>query len=176
VFHPEHWAEAFINALGADAEKGLACLKALIPPVKSVHGALFGRTAARELERLLRDGAKEAGFSGREAEYAIRFTALLIEKNQIERIDLIASNIEKRLDKLKGVLEITAESAAPMDKTFEENLRKQIQEKTGAADVKLSARIVPEILGGYRLRIGGLCIDASLKGQLAKMAEELGSW
>jgi F0F1-type ATP synthase delta subunit len=63
-----------------------------------------------------------------------------------------------------------------MDKTFEENLRKQIQEKTGAADVKLSARIVPEILGGYRLRIGGLCIDASLKGQLAKMAEELGSW
>jgi F0F1-type ATP synthase delta subunit len=32
---------------------------------------------------------------------------------------------------------------------------------------------MPELLGGYRLRIGGFYIDASLKGQVEKMTSDL---
>ena len=37
----------------------------------------------------------------------------------------------------------------------------------------MRTKVVPELLGGYRLRIGEFSIDASLKGQLEKMADKL---
>jgi F-type H+-transporting ATPase subunit delta len=178
VFHGDHWAAAFISVLGENAEAGLACLKAMTPPVQAVKGALFGRFAAKQLEKILREAADSGANSGAGrpdigAEYAIRFISLLVEKNFFRHIDLILEKIEKRLDEQKGILDVTAESAAPMDSAFEENLRQMIQERTGAAGIKMKTRLAPELLGGYRLRIGGLCVDASLKRQLEKMTADL---
>jgi F0F1-type ATP synthase delta subunit len=33
----------------------------------------------------------------------------------------------------------------------------------------MHARVLPELLGGYRLRTGGYYVDASLKGQMNEM-------
>jgi F0F1-type ATP synthase delta subunit len=60
-----------------------------------------------------------------------------------------------------------------VDSGFEAELARLIREKTGAANVKMKTSVRPELLGGYRLRIGGFYIDASLKGQLAKMKADL---
>jgi F-type H+-transporting ATPase subunit delta len=56
---------------------------------------------------------------------------------------------------------------------FEDTLKKQIQEKTGAPEIKLEKRIMPELLGGCRLRMDSTLIDASLRSQLQKMAVDL---
>jgi F-type H+-transporting ATPase subunit delta len=175
MFHEDRWASAFINVLGENAGGGLACLRALAPPLKAVPGALFGRDAAAKLEKLLRSAADQAGgFSqDKPLEYAIRFISLLVEKNYFKYIDPVLRKIEKKLDDKMGILDITAESAFPMDSGFEENLRRMIKERTGAAGIKMRTRLVPELLGGYRLRIGGFSVDASLKGQLEKMAKDL---
>jgi F0F1-type ATP synthase delta subunit len=186
VFHRDNWAAAFISVSGENADAGLACLRAMTPPVQAVKGALFGRSAAKQLEKILRESAispavspaagRAAGGADRPdiaAEYAIRFISLLIEKNLFRYIDLILEKIEARLDEQKGILDVTAESAAPMDSVFEEYLRQMIRERTGAAGIKMKTRLAPELLGGYRLRISGLCIDASLKGQLDTMTADL---
>ncbi|MDR0585219.1 MAG: F0F1 ATP synthase subunit delta [Treponema sp.] len=183
MFHGERWASAFINTLGENADAGLACLRAMVPPVKAVPGALFGRGAGLRLERLLRDAAglraRTDGGSGaadradKPIEYAIRFISLLVEKDCFRHIDPLLRKIEKKLDDAKGILDVSAESASSMDSGFEENLRRMIKERTGAAGIKMRTKVVPELLGGYRLRIGGFSIDASLKGQLKKMADEL---
>ena len=185
MFHGERWAAAFVDELGENAGAGLACLRALVPPVQAIPGALFGRSAARRLEKILRESIAAAGFPGSKegaaadpaalpaAEYAVRFISLLVEKNFFKHIDPLLRRIEKLLDEQKGILDVTAESAVPPDGAFEEALRRVIMQKTGAAGIRMQSRLAPELLGGYRLRIGGFYVDASLKGQIEQMAANL---
>jgi F-type H+-transporting ATPase subunit delta len=175
VFHGDRWAAAFTGALGKNAEAGLACLRTMVPPVRAIPGALFGRSAARQLEKILRESAAAAGgeSGGMAAEYAIRFISLLVEKNCFKHIDSVLQRIEKRLDEQKGILDVTAESAAPLDGDLAAELRRLITRQTGAAGIKMETRLVPELLGGYRLRIGGFYVDASLKRQLEQLTADL---
>jgi ATP synthase F1 delta subunit len=106
-------------------------------------------------------------------EYAIRFICLLVEKNQFRNIDMILQKIEEALDAKNGILSVSVESASPLDDVFEGELRRRIIAQTGAADLKMNTLVVPSLLGGYRLRIGGYYVDASLKGQIEKMKADL---
>jgi hypothetical protein len=202
MFHGKRWAGAFITTLGDKAGEGFICLKALVKPLKSVSGVLSGYSAARRLEAILRDSCtavKGAAFSinttafngntnafnaatsgggatksGDAAlEYVIRFITLAVEKNQFRNIDLILRKIEESLDAKNGILGVSVESASPMDDVFEKELRRRIIAQTGAADLKMKTLLSPDLLGGYRLRIGGYFIDASLKGQMERMKADL---
>ena len=174
MFHGDHWAEAFVTVLGENAARGLECLRAMVPPVKAIPGELFGHAAARRLEKLLRESLAASGVSGgAEAEYAIRFISLLVEKNKFRYADSLLRRIEQKIDHQNGILDVFAESAAAMDSAFEEELRRKIMEQTGAAGIKMKTSVNPALLGGYRLRIGGFHVDASLKGQLEQMTTDL---
>ena len=161
---------------GENADDAFQCLKAIAQPVKSVHGVFFGHNAAAELEKMLRDSIASASTSAEPpaaVEYTIRFICLLVEKDYFRYIDILLPVIERKLDEQKGILSLSLEAASAVDSGFEEGLARTIREKMGAADVKIKTSVRPELLGGYRLRIGGFYIDASLKGQLAKMKADL---
>ena len=174
AFHADRWAGAFMAVSGKNADDMFECLKAITPPVKSVHSVFFGRNAAAELEKMLRSAASAgAAEPPVEVEYTIRFICLLVEKNYFRYIDILLPVIERKLDEQKGILSLSLEAASAVDSGFEAELARSIREKTGAADVKMKTSVKPELLGGFRLRIGGFYIDASLKGQLAKMKADL---
>ena len=81
--------------------------------------------------------------------------------------------IERQIEAHKGVLEVTLESAAPVDAAVEDELKAALCRQTGAGEIKLRVDLAAQLLAGYRLRIGGLCIDASLRSQLEKMTMDL---
>jgi F-type H+-transporting ATPase subunit delta len=174
VIHGNRWAAVFITVLGDNAAEGLECLKAMVQPVKTISGALFGYSAARRLEKLLRESA-DMGADGANVtvEYVIRFITLLVAKNKFKHIDMILQKIEERIDERAGTLEVTLESASPLDSAFEKELMRRIVERTGALNIKMKTQLVPALLGGYRLRAGGLYVDASVKGQVDKMRADL---
>jgi F-type H+-transporting ATPase subunit delta len=184
VFHAERWACAFIGALDTDwtspkAEAGLVCLKKLAAEFKPLAGVLFGRSISKAVEENLSkefslpedDGGKSA--YDVQHQYAIRFVCLLIEKNLFRKVDVIIARIEKILDDKNGVLDVLVETASREDKTFQDELSQMIMKNTGASKIKMSTKLVPELIAGYRLRMGGLSIDASLKGQLEQMTLDL---
>ena len=174
AYHADRWAGAFFAASGENADAVFLCLKALAPPVKSIHGALFGYGASVKLEKILRECSPDPDPA---VEYAIRFICLLVERNCFKYIDSLLTEIEQRLDERKGILHVSVESAVSMNSkqsaVFEEELARTIKDTTGAAGIKIETGVRPELLGGYRLRFGGFYVDASLKGQLDKMAAEL---
>jgi F0F1-type ATP synthase delta subunit len=45
---------------------------------------------------------------------------------------------------------------------------------TGAKDVKLIIRVIPDLSGGMRLRWGSTVFDGSIKWRLEKMAGDIG--
>jgi F-type H+-transporting ATPase subunit delta len=175
VFHAEKWVKAFFAVSDNNADEVLFYIKIFVTQVKKIHGAFFGHSASAKLEKVLLESAGSAGIieTTPAALYAIRFVCLLVQKNCFKYIDLLLARIEQMLDEHKGILDITIEAASPPDSAFEEELAQMIREKTGAAEVKIKARVRPELLGGYLLRIGSFYVDASLKGQLEKLSADL---
>jgi len=174
MFHVTRWAAAFMAVSGENAESTFLCFKALSVPVKSVHGVFTGHSASAELEKILRESAEASKEESSPAvEYAIRFICLLVEKNCFRYIDALLQKIEQKLDEQKGFLDLSLETASPIDSGFEKELEQMIKEKTGAVDVKMKTSVKPELLAGFLIRIGGFYIDASLKGQLEAMKADL---
>ena len=169
MFHAERWATAFMTVSGTDANEAYLCLKALSAQIKTVHGVFFGHNASAKLEKVLRESATSIPKT-QAIEYAIRFLCLLVEKKAFGHVALVLQKIEQALNEQSGILDVTVETAAPVDGGFEQEMARMIKEKTGAADIKLKTRLRPELLGGYLLRIGSHYVDASLKGQLENMA------
>jgi len=173
VFHAQRWADVFLSVSGTDANEAFLCLKALAAQIKTVTGVFFGHNASIKLEKILRESAACAHEEIPAVECAIRFLCLSVEKNCFRHIGLILQRIEQNLNVKNGILDVTVESALPLDSGFEEELSGIIKEKTGAAGVKMKTLVSPQLLGGYLLRIGSHYIDASLKGQLENIAADL---
>lgn len=180
MFHANRWAGVFVSMLGENAEAGLLCLKAFVRPVGEIPRAglhvLSGYSAARRLEKVLRESVKAMGgldCPETTAEFVVRFVALLVEKGRFRHVGSVVDKIEAKLDAQNGVLAVTLEAAAPLDDNFIEEFKRRIAQTTKAAKVKMKTLAAPELLGGYRLQLGGLRVDASLKGRLEKMKTDL---
>ncbi|MDR0688976.1 MAG: F0F1 ATP synthase subunit delta [Spirochaetaceae bacterium] len=175
MFSAERWASAFVGASGTYAEEGLGVLKALISVLNQVTGFVSGTAASLEAARRLREGLTKAGFNPGErgAELALGTAVLLIKKGRLKHGELVIREIEKALDRRKGVLSVEVEAAFPPDGEFQQTLRDLLKQKTGAREIRLGITLVPELLAGCKLRIGGLSLDASLRGRIQKMAADL---
>jgi ATP synthase F1 delta subunit len=174
TFHAKRWSEAFVSVSGENAQETFLCFKALISPIKHVHGVLSGHNASLALEKTLRESAAGThGDTSLALEYAICFICLLVEKKCFKHVDSLIEKIEQKLDEQNGILDITLEAASPLTADFEKELTRMIKEKTNASGIKMKTHIKPELLGGFLLRTQGFYIDASLKGQLQKMSDEL---
>jgi F-type H+-transporting ATPase subunit delta len=177
----DRWAAAFIHAVrntdagdaDADAEEGLAALKAFTVCAGRIPRAVSGSASAAQLDRKIRAAMEKAGVRSRGAEIARRFMALLVKKNALKFSGAVIQGIEKLLDQERGIFTVFAETAMPAEGDFEETLKAALRQKLAVREVVLVTRIVPELLSGYRLRIGSELLDASLRLQIQKMAEDL---
>jgi len=184
MFSPKSWASAFVNSAeknGANVDDALAILMSLASWAASQKDAPFGRSASDKLEPLIRKVFSGAG-EGRGAyasnnagdvsfaqETALRFFLVMTRKNRVRHIDSIISEIKKSLDKKRGIVRASVEFAFPPEKDFESLIMDAAKKRTGAKRVELTGRLNPELMGGYRLRIGDEIIDASIRSQLRGM-------
>jgi F0F1-type ATP synthase delta subunit len=187
MFNAERWAAAFINALedgaagfspdtpgnsGGAVDQGLAALKALAGPVGLIP---LGKSAAAraQLDRMIQGAFAQCGLMGKDWETLRRFLLLTVQRDVFKHIDRIIREIERLLDKKKNILRVAVESALPMDESFWEQFKEPLKQRTGAGDIRFIVRRVPELLSGCRFQIGSESFDASLRGQLQKMARDL---
>jgi F-type H+-transporting ATPase subunit delta len=164
---------------GEQAEAGLAALKALLPVLGPFSGSLQGRRAAGQLEGMIRkalqnDGPLEAG-----EEYALRMVVLLARKGALAHAPALIQALQALVDRQRGVLRLTVETAHPADTgypiatAFIEDLKRALTGQGGIKELALQVRLVPELIGGYRVRIGSILVDASLRKQLQGLERDL---
>jgi F-type H+-transporting ATPase subunit delta len=177
MFIPRRWAAAFVNSMGDKSVEGFTVLGILSAWIQKLPGAVFGSGAAKCLERLIaesagRIGAGKAG-DAEVPEKCSRFVCLLVKRDLFKHIDPVLREIEKILNEQRGILPVIAESALPLDGELESLVTGGLKKRMGVVEVRLEKRIDPALIGGLRLRIGDEVIDASLRGQLRRMADEL---
>ena len=154
MFKSKSWATAFINSVehtGGDIEEALNTLITLAKRLSDKNCEL-----ASPLQ-----------------ETAVRFFLLVVEKKRIRFINSIIAEIINAHKKKLGIISVSAEYAFPQEDEFESILCETIKKRTGASGVEIKGQVKPELIGGYRLRIGDDIIDASIRGQLKKMKASL---
>ena len=101
------------------------------------------------------------------------FFQLLVKKKRVRYIDSVIVEIKNLLNKKRGIVTVSAEYAFQPTNEFESAICETIKKRTCASGVELAGCVKPELIGGYRLRIGDKIIDASIRGQLHKMKASL---
>ncbi|MDR2783010.1 MAG: F0F1 ATP synthase subunit delta [Treponema sp.] len=175
VFRADRWAEAFIVSCGDDADAAFESLNVMMEAMNAVERSrerIAGTDDARCVEKIVRAAMKKAAADSPGTEIACRTLVLLIRRGLFQHRQALIEEIGKALDRKNGVLTATLETAAPLSASFRKDIEQRIKETVKARAIKLTERIAPELLGGYKLRIGMWVIDASVGSFLQNMAKQ----
>jgi hypothetical protein len=184
VFKAEAWAQAFVADCTGSAGDGAPLeyvgeafeyLRVYVHCALSLPGYLSGKNDATRLDiRIQKALEASAGGPGFAAETARRFLFLMIRRGSFRFCRAIIVEIEKIINRGRGVVTVILESAFAPDEALVGSIKKKILEQSDFRDIELTTHINPNLLGGLRLKIGSILFDASIQTQLKKMAADLG--
>lgn len=103
-----------------------------------------------------------------------QFVGVLAQNQRLAVLPQIAEQFQLALRNSRNEVVAIVESASPLDAAVEKELVQNLSQYTGKK-VILQQVQKPEVLGGLRVRIGGMLIDASLAGKLDRLARTLRS-
>jgi F-type H+-transporting ATPase subunit delta len=115
------------------------------------------------LQRLLEDRLSRPAYN---------LLRLLAQRRRLELIAQIAAEYGRLLDRQNGVVAATVTSAAPLDNTETAAVQSRLEEMSGQA-VRLTPVVDPALIGGLTVRVGDRLIDASVRGRLERLREQL---
>ena len=97
---------------------------------------------------------------------------LLVDKNKIAYVDLVADNFSRLADEAEGRLKVEVSSATKLTKKALKDLQKEFSRLTGKK-VELEVEIDKSLIGGIVARYSGMVYDGSIKTQLNRFGEAL---
>jgi F-type H+-transporting ATPase subunit delta len=103
---------------------------------------------------------------------ARRLVALLAERGRLDLLPNIATDYNELLKRQRGIVTAIVTSAAPLTREETQALEKRLREMTGAT-VELEPRIDEALIGGLTVRIGDKLLDASVRGRLERLRDQL---
>ncbi|MDR1507241.1 MAG: F0F1 ATP synthase subunit delta [Treponema sp.] len=183
MFRAEPWADAFLRAMPAEAagqnENAFEALKRYCRAALMIPGEPAGTTAAGRLAKVVGRALEKAGYGAPDsaaagARYAGDFFLLMVRKGRFREYKKIISRIRERMDKNNGTVRALLETPFEPDAGFIELVKQRLRKKTNAREIVICSKIIPELIGGFRVRMGSVLLDGSLKTRLVKMASKLG--
>ena len=133
-----------------------------------------------ELRELLRNprlepGTKRAGVEellGDSDQLLRNFLLLVVEKGRAAEIDEIARELDRIVAEAEGVLDVELTTAVDLSDEEERDLVSRI-EKASGRKVEATRNVDPDLIGGIVLQAGSLRLDASVRGRLNRLRQEL---
>ena len=97
----------------------------------------------------------------------------LLERNyRLTHIDEVLDTVDQILDRRLGVVRATVTTAHPISTEQENRLRAKLESML-EQEVKLTVNQDPKLIAGFVARIGSERYDASLNGQIERLADTL---
>ena len=97
---------------------------------------------------------------------------LLVENGKLSLMPEIAAVFAGLKSEAGGAVDATLLAAYPVDAKFEKAIAAAMQKKLNR-EVKFTTEEDKSLLGGVIVRVGDMVIDASIKGQIESLANEL---
>lgn len=105
-------------------------------------------------------------------ELAGRFVRLLLSRFRLQHLPTILDAYEAQVNRRLGISIAEVRSAAPLADVEQERLRQTFERITGQ-QVELEVTVEPDLLAGFTAQVGSTLYDASLEGQLDRLAHKL---
>ena len=190
MFKADNWAKAFVNTTKTplDAEEALNFLKTFCYAALSLPGDLSGKNDADRLGRSIEaawlrfseqnnDNAQETVETPTKQNFRLaeRFVMLMLRKDCFHHYTKILRSIEKIINKQKGIEEVTVEAAIKLDNELLRDIEAKAKSLLGAREINLTQHLVPDLIGGIRIRWGSKRYDGSIKRGLEAIAGNIKS-
>lgn len=113
-----------------------------------------------------------AGLDRRVGAQIVNLVELLLQRGRIDQVGRIADEYQRLYKTANGIVTAAVSSATALTDDEIAAVRGRVEEMTGAA-VDLRLDIEPALIGGLTVRIGDRLIDASVRGRLERLREQL---
>jgi F-type H+-transporting ATPase subunit delta len=110
---------------------------------------------------------------GRLSDECQNLVKLLVANKRVPVLPEIAAQFEALKNQSEGTIDVVITSAFEM-KPAQEKLITDALKKKFSRQVNISNETDASLIGGVRIKAGDMIIDGSIKGQLQKLANELG--
>lgn len=97
---------------------------------------------------------------------------LLVERRRVHQLPAIAREYRRLLDRHRGRIAAVVTSAAPLSDAETAAVRARVESMTDA-EVSLRSDVDPALIGGLTVRVGDRLLDASVRGRLERLRNEL---
>lgn len=97
---------------------------------------------------------------------------LLAQRGRFESLPAIAAEFTRLLNRHRGIVVAVVTSAQPLSADENAALRARVEAMTGTA-VDLRAEVDPTLIGGLTVRVGDELLDASVRGRLERLRNQL---
>lgn len=105
---------------------------------------------------------------------ALRLVSLLVERGRIRLLPRVSEEYQRQLNAQRGIVMATVASASPLTDDEAAAVRERVEALAGA-EVDLRTTVDPDLLGGLTIQVRDQLIDASIRGRLARLRDELQS-
>lgn len=113
-----------------------------------------------------------AGSTAKDEAY-LDFLKLLQQNNRLPLVRNIALAYADEYRKANNIHRVEVVSAVPMEAEEERRLKSLIASHLGGAEIEYSARVNPDLIGGFTVSIGSERLDASVKNELKQLQLKL---
>lgn len=116
--------------------------------------------------------AVEDLFEGRISPQALNLVLLLAKRGLFAILPSVSGEYDDLVRQSRGIVKATVTTPSPLPAKELAAVKKRVEQLAGA-HVELSTATDPTLLGGLRVRIGDLQIDASVSGRLERLRARL---
>jgi len=102
----------------------------------------------------------------------LNFIRLLVEKDRITEVEDIYEEWARLLARQERVLELELQTAVELSDEEAAKVVQEIEEASGR-DVVATRTVDPDLIGGLVVQAGSLRLDASVRGRLQQLRDEL---
>jgi len=100
------------------------------------------------------------------------FIRLLVVKGRAGQLDEIAAEFERLVAREQGRIEVELTTAVELSDAEAKSIVGQI-EKAAGREVEATRTVDPDLIGGLVLQVGSMRVDASVRGRLQRLRQEL---
>jgi F-type H+-transporting ATPase subunit delta len=102
----------------------------------------------------------------------MQLLGIMAEQHKLAKLPFIADQYQLLVDKTQRVLPAEVTTVVPMTDDQKRRLVDTLKQMTGMADIRLTCKVLPDILGGVVLKIQDLVVDGSTLGKLSQLRKQ----
>jgi F-type H+-transporting ATPase subunit delta len=102
----------------------------------------------------------------------LNFLELLAERHRMPAIFRVRRTFDSMWAEENRLLPVTVTSAVELDEGLVRSIGDRIAEQTGR-QVELSSKVDPDVLGGLKVRVGNMVLDATVRNRLEQLRKQV---